>query len=136
MSLASKLIDSTHGVNGNAPSRLLAPAALVGEPARPQTSLANQDLLILDDSRTVIYPTMPILARHESMTPALRPMPSQRPSVFSNLTSWLPWARSVESTSESNTEGTKNTSHAEGSLRELLKATDADRKGKAVDRVS
>jgi hypothetical protein len=134
-SLASRLIDSTHGVKGDATSRLLSPAALVSEPARPQTSVTHQDLLTLEDSTTVASPTMPALARHESMASTLRPMSTHRPSMLSSLSSWLPWGRSAEPTSESNAEGTRGTSHAEGSLRELLKATDTDRKGKAVDRI-
>ncbi len=134
-SLASRLIDSTHAAKGDTASRLLSPAALVSEPARPQTSVTQEDLLALEDSNTLASPTMPALARHESMASTLQPGSSQRPSMFSNLSSWLPWGRSADSTSESNALGTRNTSHAEGSLRELLKATDADRKGKAVDRV-
>jgi hypothetical protein len=78
---------------------------------------------------------MPTLARHESMASALQPVSSQRNSMFSNLSSWLPWGWSTESTPENNADSTKSTSHAEGSLRELLKVTDADRKGKAVNRV-
>jgi hypothetical protein len=134
-SLASRLIDGTHGVKGDATSRLLLPAALVSEPAQPQTSVPNQDLLALEDSSTIASPTMPDLARHESMASTLRPMSSQRTSMFSNLSSWLPWSRSTESMSESNAEGPRGNSHAEGSLRELLKATGSDRKGKAVNRV-
>jgi hypothetical protein len=134
-SFASRFIDSTHGIRGDAPSRLLSPAALVSEPARPQTSVANEDLSTLEDSNTLASPTMSVLARYESMASTLQPMSSQRPSMFSNLSSWLPWGRSTESTTESNAEGMSSTSHAEGSLRELLKATDADRKGKAVNRI-
>ena len=135
-SFASRLIDSTHGAKGEATSRLLSPAALVSEPAQPQTSGTQQDLSTLEDLSNVASSTVPALARREFMASTLQPMSSQRPSMFSNLSSWLPWGRSTESTSESNVEGTRSTSHAEGSLRELLKATDADRKGKAVNRVS
>jgi hypothetical protein len=134
-SFASMLIDRTHGARGDATSRLLPPAALVSEPAQPQTSVTQEDLSTLDDSSTVAFPTMPALSRNESMASTLRPMSSQRPSMFSNLSSWLPWGRSTESNPENNAEGTFGMSHAEGSLRELLKATDADRKGKVVDRI-
>jgi hypothetical protein len=134
-SFASRLIESTHGTGGGATSRFLSPAALVSEPARPQTSVAQQDLSTLEDSSTIASPTMPDLTRHESMASTLRPVSSQRTSLFSNFSSWLPWGRSTESTSESNAEGTSSTSHAEGSLRELLKATDTDRKGKAINRI-
>jgi len=135
-SFASRLIDSAHGARGDATSRFISPAALVSEPARPQTSVAQQDLSTLEDSSTLASSTMPTLSRHESIASTLRPVPSQRISMFSNFSSWLPWGRSTESTSESNAEGTRSTSNAEGSLRELLKATDADRKGKAVNRIS
>jgi hypothetical protein len=133
-SFASMLIDSTHGAKGDATSRLLSPAALISEPARPQTSRAEQDLSILEDASTIASATMSPLTRHESMASTLLPTSNTRPSMFSNLSSWLPWSRPMDTTSESNAEGRRNPSHAEGSLRELLKATDADRKGKAVDR--
>jgi hypothetical protein len=46
----------------------------------------------------------------------------------------LPWAR-ASAQGESSIQGrTRSASHAEGSLRELLKSTDFDRKGKGVDR--
>jgi hypothetical protein len=134
-SLASRLIDSTHRVRGDATLRILSSAALVSEPARPQTSVTHEDLLSLEDSSTFFSPTLPDLARHESLASTLQFPSSQRPSMFSNLSSWLPWSRLSESTSERNADGVRNTSHAEGSLRELLKATDNDRKGKAVDRI-
>lgn len=134
-SFASILIDSAHGFKGDAASRLISPAALVSEPARPQTSIAEQDLSVLEDSSTIGSATMPSLIRQESMASTLRPASNARPSVFSNLASWLQWGRPVETPLESNTGGSRLQSHAEGSLRELLKATNSDRKGKAVDRV-
>jgi hypothetical protein len=125
---ATLLIDSAHGTKGDAASRTISPAALISEPARPQTSIAEQDLNSLENTATIVS-TVPALARYESLASTLKPVSDQRPSMLNNLSSWLPWGRPVEPPSGS-------TSYAEGSLRQLLKATDGDRKGKNVDRAT
>lgn len=128
---ASVLIDSTSSSKGDATSRLLSPAALVSEPARPQTSVTDQDLPTLEESSTLVSALVSPLSRQGSTSSTLRPMPESRPSVLGNLSSWLSWGRSGD---EGGVQRVRSTSHAEGSLRELLKGTDFDRKGKGVDR--
>ena len=132
---ATLLLGATHGVKSDGSYRAISSAALISEPARPQTSIAEQDLTPLEYPVTVVSSTTSTLARPESTASTLRPVSDQKPSVFSNLSSWLPWARPAESTSGASTENLRRISHAEGSLRQLLKSTDVDRKGKGVDRV-
>ena len=131
---ATLLLDTGHGTKGDIASRTISSAALISEPARPQTSMAGQDLANLEGSNTVDSSTTLALSRRESTASTLKPISDQRLSVFSNLSSWLPWARPVESTSGLNAENVRSASHAEGSLRQLLKATNGDKKGKGVDR--
>jgi hypothetical protein len=132
---ATLLLDTGHGTKGDAASRTIPSAALISEPARPQTSMEEQDLASLEGTATIVSSVMSTLSRRESTASTLKPISDQRPSVFSNLSSWLPWARPLESTLGSNAENVRSPSYAEGSLRQLLKATNGDIKGKGVDRI-
>lgn len=140
---ASMIIDSAQGFKNDAASTSIPPTSLISEPARPQTSTATdlETMPVFDETEQERSPTLysfmssrPGMLRHESMSSTLRPEPEPRPSIFGNLGSWLPWGKS-SGQGESSFQGRmRSASHAEGSLRELLKATDFDRKGKGVDR--
>jgi hypothetical protein len=141
--LASMIIDSAHGFKNDGSSNSIPSTSLISEPARPQTSTAMdlETMPVFDETEQERSPTLysfisPRLGmlRHESMSSTLRPEPEPRPSIFGSFGSWLPWAR-ASAQGESSIQGrTRSASHAEGSLRELLKSTDFDRKGKGVDR--
>jgi hypothetical protein len=141
--LASMIIDSAQGFKNDGTSTSIPSTSLISEPARPQTSTAMdlETMPVFDEAEQERSPTLysfmsPRLGmlRHESMSSTLRPEPEPRPSIFGSLGSWLPWAR-PSAQGESSIQGrTRSASHAEGSLRELLKSTDFDRKGKGVDR--
>jgi hypothetical protein len=140
--LASMLIDNAQGLKNDGFSNSIPSTSLISEPARPQTSTAMdlETMPIFEDTQRERSPTLYSfmsprlgLLRHESMSSTLRPEPEPRLSIFGSLGSWLPWTRF--SPGESSFQGrTRRASHAEGSLRELLKSTDFDRKGKGVDR--
>jgi hypothetical protein len=140
---ASMIIDSAQGFKNDAASTSIPPTSLISEPARPQTSTATdlETMPVFDETEQERSPTLysfmssrPGMLRHESMSSTLRPEPEPRPSIFGNLGSWLPWGKS-SGQGESSFQGRmRSASHAEGSLRELLKTTDFDRKGKGVDR--
>jgi hypothetical protein len=115
---------------------------LISEPARPQTSTAPfEDVPVFDEIDPAVSPTVhsfmsakPTLIRNESRASTLLPEPEVRPSILESLSSWLPWSK-PGGPAESSFQGrTRNTSHAEGSLRDLLKSADFDKKGKGVDR--
>jgi hypothetical protein len=125
--LASMIIDNAHGLKHDGSSTSIPSASLISEPARPQTSTA------------IDLETMPVFDETEQRSPTLyaftlRPEPEPRPSIFGSLGSWLPWTRSSVQGESSFQSRTRSASHAEGSLRELLKSADFDRKGKGVDR--
>jgi hypothetical protein len=140
--LVSMIIDNAQGFKNDGSSNSIPSTSLISEPARPQTSTAIdlETIPTFDETERERSPTLysfmsPRLGmlRHESMSSTLRPEPEPRQSIFGSLGSWLPWARSAQG--ESSFQGrTRSASHAEGSLRELLKSTDFDRKGKGVDR--
>jgi hypothetical protein len=140
--LVSMIIDNAQGFKNDGSPNSIPSTSLISEPARPQTSTAMdlETMPTFDETERERSPTLysfmsPRLGmlRHESMSSTLRPEPEPRQSMFGGLGSWLPWARSAQG--ESSFQGrTRSASHAEGSLRELLKSTDFDRKGKGVDR--
>lgn len=138
-SFAAMVIDNAQSVKQDSISQLMSPISLISEPARPQTStttdMDNISLLQADQSPTMhsFMSRQPTLIRNESMASTLKPESDRKPSLLGGLGSWLPWA--MNSPSNNQTQGRmRSASHAEGSLRELLKATDVDRKGKGVDR--
>lgn len=138
---ASIMIDNAQGFKNEAATNLISPTTLISEPARPQTSTADLDNVTNPDGlasfsspslQSLISPK-PAFIRNESMASTLR-AGENRSSMLFNFGSWLPWSRTID------TRGVparvRSGSHAEGSLRELLKATECDRKGKGVDRTS
>ncbi|KAI9744174.1 MAG: hypothetical protein M1818_002326 [Claussenomyces sp. TS43310] len=138
---ASMIIDSAQSFTSDA-FDIVSPTYLVSEPARPQTSIPlERETSSLTDSVTITSPTtdsvapLPALIRNESRASTLRP-DTERVSVLDSLTSWLPWSWSSDVTSSGVTGRERNNSHAEGSLRDLLKASGNDIKGKGADRAS
>jgi hypothetical protein len=138
---ASMIIDNAQSFRADSTSQLVSPTSLISEPARPKTSISiDQDASSLTDTITLSSPTMDqmsaklTLIRNDSRASTLRPESIPKPTVLGSLTSWLPWARPTDPSSEVVTGRARSLSHAEGSLRELLKSTDYDRKGKGVDR--
>lgn len=138
-SFASMIIDNANGVTQDPTSQQ---TALISEPARPQTSAADlESTPAFNVADYPISPTLqafissrPNLIRNESVASNLRLNTEARPSVLGGFGSWMPWARPARSVGARPQGRMRSTSHAEGSLRELLKSTEADRKGKSVDR--
>lgn len=139
---ASIIIDNAQGFKETT-SATIPPTSLISDPALPQTSttIDLDTMPLFDDTEQERSPTLyslmssrPGMLRHESMSSTLRPEPEPRPTLFGSLGSWLPWTRSPGQAESSFPGRTRSASHAEGSLRELLKSTDVDRKGKGVDR--
>ena len=139
---ASMIIDNAQGFKNDASSHTMSPTSLISEPARPQTSTADlENIPILDDPTPPKSPTLdslmstkPSLIRNESRASTLRPASEARPSILGSFSSWFSWSRPSGQVGNDFQGRMRTTSHAEGSLRELLKSTDIDRKGKGVDR--
>lgn len=141
-SFASMVIDNAQSFK-HENLNVISPTSLISEPARPQTSTTTDletvpEFDIADDQRS---PTMhsfmsprPTMIRNESRASSLRPELETRPSILGSFGSWLPWSKSGTSSSPPLHGRMRSASHAEGSLRELLKSTDFDRKGKGIDR--
>lgn len=119
-SFASMVIDNAQGLKQDAPTQLVSPTSLISQPARPQTSTAAdlENAPVFADSipniSTGFPPSKfpkPALIRSESTATTLRPRIRNMPSIIGTLNAWLPWNRSENRTA----------SHAEGSLRDLLK---------------
>ncbi|KUJ17756.1 uncharacterized protein LY89DRAFT_60751 [Mollisia scopiformis] len=139
-SFAAVIIDNAQGSKTDTPAQVLSPTSLVSEPARPQTSTATMlettsslEAQYTSPTLQSMVSTKPALIRNESRASAVRPSVDRQSSVLDSLTSWLPWGKL--SSAQSPVQGRlRSTSHAEGSLRELLKASEIDKKGKSVDR--
>lgn len=138
---ASMIIDNAQGFKQDATSHVISPTSLISEPARPQTSIADLgNSPAFDEAGPFTSPSLqtlmspkPSMIRNESRASTLLPEPEERPSILGSLSSWLPWSKSASF--EGGFQGRmRSASHAEGSLRELLKSTDFDKKGKSVDR--
>lgn len=145
-SFASVIIDNAQTFREDSTFNLISPTALISEPARPQTSttIDLESIPEFDPTNDQRSPTLhsfmsskPTMIRNESRASTLRPEMEARPSILGSFGSWLPWSRSGTSSTNPKFQGrARSSSHAEGSLRDLLKATDFDRKGKSVDRSS
>lgn len=139
---ASMIIDNVQSFRQEHKSQIASPTFLISEPARPQTSAADLEHMPAFDELTSNRPSTfheltlpkPTLIRNESVASTLRPETSPRSSILGSLSSWLPWSKppSPIRTFQSRA---RSGSHAEGSLRSLLRSTDIDRKGKNVDSV-
>jgi hypothetical protein len=136
-SFASMLIDNAQGFKNEAATNLISPTSLISEPARPQTSTDLENIPVFNEPGSFSSPTLqslmapkPTMIRNESMASTLRPE-VPRPTILRSIGSWLPWGRPAQFGSIQGR--MRSASHAEGSLRELLKSTDYDRKGKGKD---
>jgi len=135
---ASVVIDNAQGFKHDATTQMVSPTSLISEPARPQTSTTEDiNVPILDQplSPTLRNLTLqkPATIQNVSRASTLRPELEGRPSILGSISSWLPWNRISEGrTFQGRIRGA---SHAEGSLRDLLRSTDGDKKGKNIDRI-
>jgi len=132
-SFATAVMDNTrHAGQNDVTSPRGSASALVSEPARPQTSSSHlQTRTAPDDGLGNITPDSTQNAELMEAVAGLLP-PLEGTSPNAGWGSWIPW-RSAVSGSTSNQRGDSKTSHAEGSLRQLLKTVDAKDKGKAVE---
>lgn len=139
---ASMIIDNAQGFKQDAGSHIISPTSLISEPARPQTSTADLEVAPAFDEhgsfnspslQTLMSPKPPTI-RNESRASTLLPEPEERPSILGSLSSWLPWSRSSASFGGGFQGRMRSASHAEGSLRELLRSAEFDKKGKGVNR--
>ena len=137
---ASMIIDNAQGSKHDSGPQIMSPISLISEPARPQTSTATgiENIPTFDESTPIISPTLQdmispkhTLIRNESMASTLRAEPEQRHSILGSLGSWFSWRRS----GDQKFGRARTSSHAEGSLRNLLNTPEANRKGKGVDRI-
>ena len=129
---ATMMLDNTQH-KGDMSLQLASPN-LVSEPAQPQTStvieLNNPPVFESSEPNTsggFSSSRLPksALIWNESTATTLKADSGTIPSLLDRLNSWLPWSKRNEK---------RNVSHAEGSLRDLLKSTETDRKGKGADR--
>jgi hypothetical protein len=137
-SFASVMIDNAESFRHDTASSPASPELLISEPARPQTSTAPlAGVRTFSESFQPAPPALqPLAFRRPTWAQTGNPLQlseaDARPSILESLSSWLPWARQPQ------LNGTRGrwapVSHAEGSLRELLKGTDSDSKGKSADR--
>jgi hypothetical protein len=135
---ASVVIDTAQGSRHDATSQALPASSLISEPARPQTSRPS-DLVsvpVLGDPPAT--PTLqslmslkPAMIQNESRVATQKAEAAPKPTILKSLGSWLPWNKSQQANFPTKR---RSTSHAEGSLRDLLRVTESDSKGKGVDR--
>ena len=107
---ASILIDNAQILKQDTVASLMSPTSLLSEPARPQTSTTAPRVV-----------PVPEEVPHSSAS-------ETRSSIFETISSWLSWPRIAGPASRQ-----RRDSHAEGSLRGLLKATELNGRGRAND---
>jgi hypothetical protein len=71
------------------------------------------------------------MIQNESRVATQKAEAAPKPTILKSLGSWLPWNKSQQANFPTKR---RSTSHAEGSLRDLLRVTESDSKGKGVDR--
>jgi hypothetical protein len=137
--LATLIIGSVYSFKGDSASHPVSTTALISGPAHPQTCVSDDILSSSDNPIPSTIPSMSsklALIRQDSRTSTLIPKPDEQSSVVSSISSWLSWSKPKETLSENGAKRLSRVSNAEGRLRELLKSTEGDRKGKAADRVT
>ncbi|KAG9230986.1 hypothetical protein BJ875DRAFT_506978 [Amylocarpus encephaloides] len=137
---ASVIIDNAQGTKNDTLIQLVSPTSLISEPARPQTSTAADLVSVPAFGDQPSSPTLnnpmslkPSMIQNESRASNLKRGIETRPSILGSFRSWLPWKKPLPQM-ESFPGRLRSASHAEGSLRDLLKSTDGDDKGKGIDR--
>lgn len=141
---ASAIVDNAQGFKHEPTVQLTSPSSLLSDSARPQPSMSidHHSTALTDTTLTsspILSPIVskPTLIRNESMASTLRPQDSSSHKTFGlrSLSAWLPWGRAGFGDGLFGG-GPRSTSHAEGALRDLLRArgADGDRKGKGIVR--
>lgn len=145
-SFATALMDSTRHAGQNGPMAPRAPASLVGQPARPQTSTSHLEIrtapgdVLADNSTRDRLPESPQSAEHLEAVTELLPHAgepsSQNDGRQAGWGTWIPWRTTASGVYDPPTgHRRRNTpSHAERNLRQLLMNVDIKDKGKAVSR--
>jgi hypothetical protein len=136
------IIDNAQVSKQDPATHLMSSNSLVSEPARPQASTATdpeggpvfESNQYLSPAFQRFIPPTPTVARNESIASTLKPEAEEKPSILGSLGSWLPWSNSAAPSGGIFHGRNRSASHAEGSLRELLKSAKVDIKGKNVDR--
>ena len=126
--LVSIIIDNAYTSKDDS-AAAVAPISLVSEPAQPRTSIAGDldNITKLHDPRSSRSPTLQettspkhAMTRIESMASTLKPNAEPQVTLLESITSWLPWSKTAPA--ERIHMGGSGSSHAEGSLRDLLKS--------------
>jgi hypothetical protein len=137
-SFASMMIDNAESFRHDPASNTASPELLISEPARPQTSIALLANVRSFGESSQSASIQPLVFRRPAWTRASPATQASEPnagsSILESLSSWLPWARQPPNIGSQDRITPGLISHAEGSLRELLRSTDSDVKGKAIDR--
>ncbi|KAK2623666.1 hypothetical protein QTJ16_006847 [Diplocarpon rosae] len=141
-SFASMIIDNAQISKLNASTHFASPGSLLSEPARPQTSNATDlqygPVFEPDQYKSsklqVLKSPKPNVIQNESIASTLRPEGEGRSAFLGSIGSWLPWSKYVTTSNKVFQRRKGSESHAEGSLRDLLKITNSDQKGKSVER--
>ncbi|KAK7966331.1 uncharacterized protein PG986_000608 [Apiospora aurea] len=145
-SFATAVIDSTRQVQGEWTSPRASGAALVGEPAKPETSNSHLEIRTSQEAgadghpaETSAEPSRAVLSASVAAADITSPEEprEQQHGILAGISNWIPWRGSaVTEVASSDTKGgAKPKSYAEGTLRELLRTSEAspsDTKGKGV----
>ncbi|EKD20162.1 uncharacterized protein L3040_002879 [Drepanopeziza brunnea f. sp. 'multigermtubi'] len=141
-SFVSMIIDNAQVCKQDPTTRLISSNSLVSEPARPQASTATdpkggpvfEPNHHLSPAFQKFVPAKPTVGQNEPIASILKPEAEEKSTILGSLGSWLPWSNSAAPSGGIFHGRNRSASHAEGSLRELLKSTKVDIKGKNVDR--
>lgn len=138
-SFASVMIDNADNFRNESSSTPASPELLISEPARPQTSTADlASVRTFGEPSQAASPTLQsLIFRRPTGTRTTNPMQrsdsDNGPTLLESLGSWLPWVRQPPQVHGPQGRAA-GVSHAEGSLRDLLRSSGLDPKGKAIDR--
>ncbi|KAK8856889.1 hypothetical protein PGQ11_012801 [Apiospora arundinis] len=145
-SFATAVMDSTRqNQGGEGTSPRASGAALVGEPAKPETSHSHLEIRTSQEHGTdghppeaAAEPSRAVLSASVAAADITSPEePRGQSRLLAGFSSWMPWRGSAvtEVASSDVKGGVKSKSYAEGTLRELLRSSEAspsDTKGKGV----
>ena len=145
-SFATAVIDSTRQTQGESASPRASGVALVGEPAKPETSHSHLEIRTsqepgADPTETPAEPSRAVLSASVAAADITAPEepPRTQSGLLAGLSNWIHWrglaVTEVAASSDTKT-GAKPKSYAEGTLRELLRSSEtspSDIKGKGVD---
>ncbi|OLN82149.1 hypothetical protein CCHL11_07647 [Colletotrichum chlorophyti] len=143
-SFATAMLESTRQslVSNDLSSPRSSATALVSEPALPKTSTSHLEVRTDAEESTAFRRAykdaddrIPASATRPQQETSAQPDQTKAASgLLAGLTGWVPWRLPpIVGLGSAFAQGGVSRSHAEGSLRELLKTTDAKNKGKAVE---